>query len=85
MSWIYYQLTPPKQWQAGSVGDKPFYFDCADCGAKEPPIAGILASVPEGPVPRQVGYDQVGILTDGPRGPRNAMFCQPCFEKRIKT
>jgi hypothetical protein len=80
MAFTYYSLTPPAQWKAGSVGtpphDTPFYFNCADCDAKEPPIAGILST--------DGTFTGLALL----RGPdtvfvKPAMFCANCFEKRI--
>lgn len=74
----YLALEPPTQWRAGFAGEgqnrRPFLFDCADCDAREPKIAGIAATGPS--------YEQLGILTDGPRGSRHAMFCETCFARR---
>jgi hypothetical protein len=71
-----FDLVPPVQWQAGTSGaDKtPFYFDCARCGASEPPIAGMLGSGPT--------FQQVGILpsSKAPGFYNPAMFCAPCWE-----
>ena len=71
----YWTLNPPQQWQAGTIGANhtPFYFDCADCGATEPKIAGIIS--------RDGTYTGIGILGDAPPY-RPAMFCEPCFTKR---
>jgi hypothetical protein len=81
---IYLALVPPAKWRAGFVGEKPFYFTCADCNDQEAPIAGVLASVADdGPIPPGLGLEKVSILTDPPRGPRHAMFCPACFEKRV--
>lgn len=74
---LYWSLEPPAQWKAGTVGaeQKPFYFSCADCGAKEPPIAGILST--------DGTYAGIGLLkVDGGPFVNPAMFCAPCFEKR---
>ena len=74
----YFQLDPPTQLLAGTVGDQPFYFDCATCDAKEPPIAGILAR--DEAAARSL---DTAVLTDPPRGPRHAVFCAACFAKQI--
>ena len=73
----YFSLTPPVKWRAGFVGEAktPFYFDCADCGAKEPEIAGCIGTGP--------ALEQVAVLaTTGSAIVKTAMFCKSCFEKR---
>jgi hypothetical protein len=74
----YWTLDPPARWQAGSGGAEktPFYFDCADCGAKEPPIAGIISN--------DGTFTGIGLL-GGDRAPfvRPAMFCAPCMAVRL--
>ncbi len=78
---MYYELVPPTQWKAGTVApgtpnEQVFYFDCADCGAKEPEIAGILSS--------DGTFLGMGILkVEGSSFFNPAMFCAPCFKKRI--
>lgn len=78
---MYYELIPPTKWQAGrSAPDTPnevvFYFDCADCGAKEPEIAGILST--------DGTYSGIGIMpAKGSAFYNPAMFCAPCFKTRI--
>lgn len=73
-------LVEPKQWQAGSIGSepnmKPFFFDCADCEAKEPVIKGFLTTTPEPAFEKIVCY-QRGYLF------KLALFCWPCFDKRL--
>ncbi len=79
----YFALEPPIKLQAGLVGDKPTYFDCATCGAKEPEIAGCLANS-DATATGPVSFDKIGILTpkDGKGGfPRHALFCADCFKK----
>jgi hypothetical protein len=75
----YWALDPPTRWQAGTVGVKaePFYFDCGDCGAKEPPIAGILST--------DGTFKGLGVLPVKDSAPfvRPAMFCADCFHKRV--
>ncbi len=72
-------LEPPTQWRAGYVGSEPnkqpFYHDCADCGAKAPPIAGIYST--------DGTYSGIGVLKQ-PDGffVRAAMFCASCWAKR---
>lgn len=72
-----WSLDPPAQWKAGSVGAerKPFYFDCADCGAKEPPIAGIIST--------DGTFSGIGLLAGNTPFVKPAMFCAPCFAKRL--
>lgn len=74
----YWRLDPPAQWRAGYEGaDRtPLYFDCADCGAADPPIAGILSS--------DGTFKGVALLgkMEG-CNLRPAMFCAVCFERRI--
>ncbi len=77
-TFTYWSLEPPAQWKAGSVGAErtPFYFDCADCGAKEPPIAGILST--------DGTFNGIGLLKiDGSILVKTAMFCATCYAKRI--
>lgn len=76
----YWTVNPPTRWQAGTVGAArtPFYFDCADCGQEDAEIAGILSSD---------GTYLGTALLGGDHGPcsyRPAMFCQPCFDARMK-
>jgi len=79
---MYFSLEPPKQWRAGFTGSgdnkKEFFFDCGRCGAKEPPIAGILAAE-DNPT-----FTGIAILTDksDPRNAfvRQAMYCADCFK-----
>ena len=71
----YYTLNPPTQWKAGSSGETPLYYDCGDCGAEEPKIAGFLASEPT--------FWHIAILEDGKGFPKAAMFCEACFQKRL--
>ena len=76
-AFTYWSVEPPTKWQAGSVGAerKPFYFDCADCGAKEPPIAGIIST--------DGTFNGIGLIkTENSPFVKAAMFCAPCFEKR---
>lgn len=80
MSMQYWTLDPPAQWKAGSVGtkpnDTPFYFDCADCDAKEPPIAGIIST--------DGTFTGIGLLPiPGSIFVKQAMFCKPCFDARL--
>jgi hypothetical protein len=77
----YWTVEPPRQWRAGAVGTDanhtPFYFDCADCGAKEPPIAGIAST--------DGTFAGIGIIHTVGQEPfvKPAMFCASCFAKRI--
>lgn len=78
----YWSLSPPAQWRAGFAGAErtPFYFDCADCGAVDPPIAGILSS--DGTYAGIAILGQAtGSITE--RRLRPAMFCAACFERRL--
>jgi hypothetical protein len=80
---MYYSLEPPTKWQAGisapgTPNEQTFYFDCADCGAKEPDIAGILSS--------DGTFSGMGILkVEGSAFFNPAMFCAPCFAKRLEV
>lgn len=69
-----YTLNPPQQWRAGFAGSgatrEPIFFDCAECGAKAPPIAGFLGTGPT--------FAEVASLKgDGPFL-RKAMYCATC-------
>ncbi|HVM48618.1 MAG TPA: hypothetical protein VMU04_11360 [Candidatus Acidoferrum sp.] len=82
------QLDPPTRLRAGFTGDEqhPFYFDCALCGAKEPPIAGALASGLDGDGSQVLSFDKIAILTptDGRGGSsRHALYCAACFAKEV--
>lgn len=78
----YFRLNTPTRWQAGASGDKPFCFGCADCGAREVPIAGVILSTPA--VPQMLDINNVAIINrpGDKRGPRHAMFCEACMDKR---
>jgi len=66
-------LIVPEKWQAGKVGDKPFYFDCARCEATEPPIAGFLSTS------ETAEFEH--ILVIGKRVPfALALFCEDCWK-----
>ena len=75
----FWTLEPAARWKAGTTGNdqKPFYFDCADCGTQEPPIAGIVST--------DGTYAGIGLmkLPSGFYAPM--MFCQPCFTKRLEA
>lgn len=77
----YYQLNPPVQWQAAVAGpgtptETVLYFDCADCGAKAPEIAGFAGSGPT--------FSQIAVIPVKDSAFVNpAMFCAPCFSKRL--
>ena len=70
-----FEVDPPTPWRAGRVGNCELFFDCADCGAQAPPIAGMLGSAPN--------FLGVGLLGDTEKNTlRPAMFCTPCFAAR---
>ena len=75
---MFYQLVQPAQWHAGITGEgpadeKPIYFDCGLCGAKEPPIAGFSGAGPT--------YQEIYIFR-GPDGLyRHCMYCAECWDK----
>ncbi|PWU21762.1 MAG: hypothetical protein C5B50_00990 [Verrucomicrobia bacterium] len=74
----YFELCPPQKWRAGFFDEaqtKLFFFDCADCDAKEPEIAGILGTGGT--------YERIAVLTDSRKRNTLAMFCAPCFAKRL--
>ena len=82
MSMTYWTLEPPAQWRAGFTGTEPnkvpFYFDCADCSAKEPPIAGILST--------DGTFSGIGLIrTPGDIFVKTAMFCAPCLATRLQA
>jgi hypothetical protein len=74
----HHTLMTPKQWKAGQVGEgetgKPFYFDCCECGAKEPVIYG-FKSGSETP-----DFFKILVVEKFP-GFHLAMYCQACWEK----
>ena len=73
---IYWSLEPPARWKAGTAGTETLYFDCADCGAKDPEVAGILSS--------DGTYQGIALLgkIEG-CNLRPAMFCATCFAARL--
>jgi hypothetical protein len=81
----YYELNPPMKLRAGFTGEKqdqPFYFDCCACGAKEPEIAGVLASE-DGTADGRLAFDKIAVLDSGPPG-RLALYCAACFATIVK-
>lgn len=74
-----HELQPPAKWKAGTQSSGDFYFDCGGCGAKEPEIAGVIASVPESPTYRDV----VVLRSPGTPFVRAAMFCRQCWDTQI--
>lgn len=84
-TWSYYDVNPPTRWQAGTVGaaEQPFYFDCADCGADEPEIAGVIAPDGLDHAPR---FLDVGLFrVDGGPMVKAAMFCSACYARRVQA
>jgi hypothetical protein len=80
MKMMFFSVTPPTKWKAGSTGtppnDKPIYFSCADCDAKDAEIAGIISS--------DGTYNGIGLLGEIQKmNLRPAMFCAPCYAKRL--
>ena len=74
-----FSLEPPAQWQAGTVGAdrRPFHFDCAQCGAKEPAIAGVLSQRPD-----QSHLGDIVLLRRGDDPfVKTAMFCGSCWPR----
>lgn len=82
-AYCYYTVEPPTKWQAGTNGasETPFYFDCADCGAEEPEIAGVIAPSDLDHAPRFM--DLAVIPVDGGPMVRAAMFCSACYSERL--
>lgn len=80
----YFDVEPPTKWQAGTSGasEVPFYFDCADCGAEEPEIAGVIAPSDLDHAPRFT--DLAVIPVDGGPMVRAAMFCSACYAVRLE-
>lgn len=76
---LYYEVVPPRKWQAGTFGAEqtPLFFGCADCGEKDAEIAGMAST--DGTFR--------GIAVIKPTGEKffvnPALFCRTCFEKRI--
>jgi len=81
-----YSITPPQKLRAGFIGEREFYFDCADCGASEPAIFGLIGeAVPTGHSDDfTVPYEKIGVICDS-KGSRLALFCETCFNKRLNT
>lgn len=75
-----FDVCPPTQWRAGFVGDRPFFFGCAQCEEKDAEIAGCLS--------QDGTFRGVGIITkpatEGRPFPTHhpALFCRECWEKR---
>ena len=76
-AFTYWTLDPPARWQAGAVGKDrtPIYFSCADCGAKEPEIAGIIST--------DGTFKGIGLSKTESGFYNPAMFCAPCLAKRL--
>lgn len=75
---LYYEVVPPRKWQAGTMGanQTPLFFGCADCGEKDAEIAG-MASI-------DGTFRGIGIIrTVGHFFGNPALFCRTCFAKRI--
>jgi hypothetical protein len=78
-----YELVTPMQWRAGFTGSgenqKPFFFSCGDCGAKDAVIHGFIGSGPT--------LYEIGLMRNGPKDPftRLAMLCETCFNKQRST
>lgn len=72
-------VDPPAKWKAGTSGkgETEFYFDCADCGAKEPEIAGIYST--------DGTFKGIGLLPAGDGSPfvKTAMWCSTCWPARL--
>ena len=83
-TYCYYDVTPPTRWQAGTVGadHKPFYFDCADCGAEEPEIAGFagVAGLDHAPT-----LDDVAAIRRDGGMYKLAMYCASCYARRVSA
>jgi len=76
----YYELNPPMRLRAGfkdQQRQQPLYFDCCACGAKEPEIAGVLASE-DATADGRLAFDKIAVLDAGPLG-RLALYCATCF------
>ena len=76
----YYELNPPMKLRAGFKDEQrqqPLYFDCCACSAKEPEIAGVLASE-DGTADGRLAFDKIAVLDSGPPG-RLALYCAACF------
>ena len=71
-----YELARQRQWLAGyeSESMEPFYFDCADCGAKGPIIKGFLG--------KSTKYADIAVFTRG-ESKTLALFCAKCYDKRV--
>jgi hypothetical protein len=82
----HHTLITPKKWKAGQVGEgetgKPFYFDCCECGAKEPVIYG-FKSGSETPDFFKILVVEKPYFIAGAKfnGFHLAMYCQACWEK----
>lgn len=81
--WEAHTLIPPTQWRAGFVGSgdtaKPFFFDCCECGADEPPIAGVIALADQPVTLATIGVRPV----DGGPMIKSAMYCESCWTKYL--
>ncbi|GIK40443.1 MAG: hypothetical protein BroJett011_42760 [Chloroflexota bacterium] len=71
-AFFYLKLVTPQQFALGQCNGEPVYLDCADCGAQEPIIGGML-------VDRAYQIALVS-LENGPSKP--AVYCQLCFDIR---
>ena len=71
-----FELARQRQWLAGyeSESMEPFYFDCADCGAKGPIIKGFLG--------KSTKYADIAVFTRG-ESKTLALFCAKCYDKRV--
>lgn len=73
-------LVKPTKWKAGECPPgKDFYFDCCDCGAKEPAIAGFYSASPE---PK---FEEI-LIQELPNGfCKLEMYCEKCWSRLQKT
>lgn len=72
--WKLFRLETPRQWEAGTVGERVLYFPCAGCDSRDPVIHGYTAS--------ESGFEKIQVLTRrGTSGYLLALWCGECFEE----
>ncbi len=74
-----FELARQRQWLAGyeSESMEPFYFDCADCGAKGPIIKGFLG--------KSTKYADIAVFTRGESKDPRAFLCQVLRQTRRRS
>lgn len=70
-----YEISPPRKWGAGKINGIEKFFDCGECGAKEPGIYGFLGySQP---------FDEIAVI-ENKKGRCLALLCENCYKNCLE-